>query len=72
MECRFNIVMFSETWFVLEDDVYNFPGYKSFYMNRRDQRGGGVSMLVSNLTLSFSLNSVALISTSKLLSNGVM
>lgn len=55
LECFFNevdmlfdIVFFSETWFTSEHDVFVMPGYKSFYANRTEKRGGGVSMLVSN------------------------
>lgn len=55
LECFFNevnmffdIIMFSETWFTSEKDVFMIPGYKPFFANRTGKRGGGVSMLVSN------------------------
>lgn len=47
-QVNFDVVMFSETWFASEDDVFTFPTYKSYYMNRTGKRGGGVAMLISS------------------------
>lgn len=40
--------MFSETWFASQEEVFAFPGYNWYYMNRKDRRGGGVELLISN------------------------
>lgn len=44
----FNVIMFSETWFACEEDVFKLTGYKPYFVNRVGKRGGGVSMLISN------------------------
>lgn len=48
-QVRFDVVMISETWFASEEEVFAFPMYKSYYMNRTGERGGGVAMLISDL-----------------------
>lgn len=45
-EVRFHVIMFSETWFASQEEVFSFPGYNSYYMNCRDRRGGGIDMLI--------------------------
>lgn len=46
--CRvsFEIIMFSETWYQQDADVLVLPGYKHYFLNRQDKRGGGVSIYV--------------------------
>lgn len=41
---KFNVVMFTETWYSEDSDHYILPGYSHFYMNRIGSRGGGVSI----------------------------
>lgn len=44
---KFQVIMITETWYSCEGDVLSLPGYKSFFLNRHDRRGGGVLQFVS-------------------------
>lgn len=44
----FDIIMLTETWYSDDSDVFLLPGYEHFYLNRKQNRGGGVSILISN------------------------
>lgn len=40
----FDILMFTETWYTEDSDHFVLPCYDDFHLNRRDSRGGGVSI----------------------------
>lgn len=42
----FDIVMFTETWYVDDVNVFQLPLYNTFCQNRTTSRGGGVSLMI--------------------------
>lgn len=44
----FDIIMLIETWYSDDGDLLLLQGYKPFYLNRARNRGGGVSIFISN------------------------
>lgn len=42
----FSVIMLTETWSTNDRDVFRLEHYKTFYLNRTNARGGGVSLLV--------------------------
>lgn len=48
LDFSFNVIMFSETWYDDESEYFALDGYKHFFLNRPDRKGGGVSMHVHN------------------------
>lgn len=43
---QFDVFFFTETWYHDGDDMYVLKGYNNFYLNRKEKRGGGVSIYV--------------------------
>lgn len=43
---KFNIIMFTETWYTEEEDVFRLPSYNHYCLNRVSNRGGGVCLLI--------------------------
>lgn len=44
---KFDVIMFTETWYESEGEVLYLPGFRTFFLNRSHRRGGGVLQLVS-------------------------
>lgn len=44
-----DVVMISETWYTNDSHILELPHMKTFYLNRLTRRGGGVSLLMSDL-----------------------
>lgn len=44
LNCCFDFLAFSETWYAGEYDVIHFSGYKHISIYRSRKRGGGVSL----------------------------
>lgn len=42
----YDLIILTETWYTADSDVLHLPGYKSFFLNRKSGRGGGVAILV--------------------------
>lgn len=42
----FNVIMFSETWYKNDTDRVVLPGYQHLFLNRKNNREGGVSIHV--------------------------
>ena len=51
VNCKFDVIALSETWFHENTclDIYNIDGYKMYTCNRRNKKGGGVLLYVSQL-----------------------
>lgn len=47
-QCRvsFDLIMFTETWYQQDADMLIIQGYKHFFLNRKERRGGGVAIHV--------------------------
>lgn len=43
-----DVVMFSETWYNEDSEVFKLPNKNTFYLNRTSRRGGGVSLLIDD------------------------
>ena len=49
LDLRFNVIGLSETWFNDSTvNLYNLPGYSASHVYRKQKRGGGVSVFVSD------------------------
>lgn len=46
LQCSFDFLAFSETWFSSVTDVTNFSGYSHVSVYREQKRGGGVSLFI--------------------------
>lgn len=44
----FDIVMFTETWYTDNSDVFRLPSYDTYVLNRTSKRGGGLAVLVKD------------------------
>lgn len=44
---KFDVVMFTETWYNNDSEFYVPKGFTHFYLNRTDSRGGGVCILTA-------------------------
>ena len=51
LNCSFDVIMISETWFDVNVDIDSFKltGYTCFYTNRQIKKGGGVAIFVKSL-----------------------
>lgn len=45
---EFDVIMLTETWYTNDFEVYRRDGYKTFFLNRSNKRGGGVAILMKN------------------------
>lgn len=50
IDCPLDIIMLTETWCQNDNDVLSLEGYQNFYLNRTTKRGGGLSILVKDMT----------------------
>lgn len=44
----FDIIMITETWYTLEDQVYRQDNYNTYSLNRTKKKGGGLAVLIKN------------------------
>lgn len=42
----FDVIMFTETWYTDNFDIFCLPSYKTYILNRTFKRGGGLALLI--------------------------